>query len=533
MNINFFSVFRQVLLTGILMNVARTAKAQHIYIPNRSFPDYFTYHKPTNPAMPSGSDTAGNSTIFYLMTYLSGPTTETTRLGTMFLINTFRDDDTICACLTGHQMAGHFYPDVPQAGASFNKNIELYFNFLGEDSLSMFNGNQTSFNRTLSYSKSIITGGRLAGYYFNPNDIVGYPDIALVLIDKRQLLVNNIFTAPYTFANDAWTGGRLYNLHHTAGYPRRIQDYLSISDNSGSQWKMFAQYPYGIGHGGSGSPLIQNNSLTALDWYVRGVVSHAHFADTLKDAFTNNDVMCGPYIGVTRINTMQQEIKQHCWKNKTEAEILTGKLHQKPIVIDNTANTTLQNVTVSSAAAVASRSTYSGPLKKRILSSYMKAGQCVLNGFTLPTVYPGTTNGWNITIAAKEANLTDFEYWAADTAELNIETVRLAGVSTISGYTQAKPAIGQPADGQSYTGQLNVYPNPSSNGQFTIEWPQTTDVAPYTIQVFSADGRLIYERSVPGGNNYKLDLSRFSSGTYLLVLKNSMGKTIWSQPVVY
>jgi hypothetical protein len=65
---------------------------------------------------------------------------------------------------------------------------------------------------------------------------------------------------------------------------------------------------------------------------------------------------------------------------------------------------------------------------------------------------------------------------------------------------------------------LKIFPNPSSNGQFTIEWNTMEDRA-VTLEVFTVNGKLVYKTSVQtgtGGVRTPLDISSQSRGAYLL-----------------
>lgn len=118
-----------------------------------SFPGFFTYYDPANPNLPIGSDTTSNAILYYDRAIQSGGL----KHGTMFLINTFRDDDTVCVCMTGHQ-AVDFFPDGHATLAPFSGNFNVAMKYLGKDSLANINGYNYFINHTVSFSRNVATG---------------------------------------------------------------------------------------------------------------------------------------------------------------------------------------------------------------------------------------------------------------------------------------------------------------------------------------------------------------------------------------
>ncbi|MCB9014412.1 MAG: cadherin domain-containing protein [Lentimicrobiaceae bacterium] len=63
--------------------------------------------------------------------------------------------------------------------------------------------------------------------------------------------------------------------------------------------------------------------------------------------------------------------------------------------------------------------------------------------------------------------------------------------------------------------QYNVYPNPSSNGQFTVEFSSLTN--PAEIKVFDLSGRVVFSETSEQSNlKQAIDLSNMNTGMYLL-----------------
>ncbi|MCF6365122.1 MAG: T9SS type A sorting domain-containing protein [Bacteroidales bacterium] len=61
---------------------------------------------------------------------------------------------------------------------------------------------------------------------------------------------------------------------------------------------------------------------------------------------------------------------------------------------------------------------------------------------------------------------------------------------------------------------INIYPNPSSSGLFTIDTRNNTEIN--KIQVFNITGQNIFSSENNKGKNFKLDLSSFNSGIYFI-----------------
>lgn len=64
-----------------------------------------------------------------------------------------------------------------------------------------------------------------------------------------------------------------------------------------------------------------------------------------------------------------------------------------------------------------------------------------------------------------------------------------------------------------------IYPNPT-NGFFTINLDK--DAGSSTIKIFASNGSLIYVNKVQGRDLYKIDLSSFESGAYILSLEDQL-----------
>ena len=136
--------------------------------------------------------------------------------------------------------------------------------------------------------------------------------------------------------------------------------------------------------------------------------------------------------------------------------------------------------------------TGTGGLKYRLSSS----SSALNKGFVLP----GVTDSY----AGSAPDIGAYEY---------------GGTDWIPGY---KPVVSAPISisGEKIMPRLRVYPNPTS-GELYIETDQVINKG-YTLELFSAKGKLIKTECVEGGLKlHKLDISAIISGTYILRLVTS------------
>ena len=65
------------------------------------------------------------------------------------------------------------------------------------------------------------------------------------------------------------------------------------------------------------------------------------------------------------------------------------------------------------------------------------------------------------------------------------------------------------------TAGLKIFPNPSNNGKFFIEWNSSED-RKVTLELYSIKGQLVYKTNAQTGARITLDVSNLKHGTYLL-----------------
>ncbi|MEY2828672.1 MAG: hypothetical protein RIQ33_530 [Bacteroidota bacterium] len=73
--------------------------------------------------------------------------------------------------------------------------------------------------------------------------------------------------------------------------------------------------------------------------------------------------------------------------------------------------------------------------------------------------------------------------------------------------------------------QLKIYPNPTQTGQFTIDVNDVNN-SNAQLQISNYIGQILIEKQIQlhqNSNQFKIDLSNYSSGTYLVTVKTSIG----------
>jgi hypothetical protein len=509
--------------------ILQHAQAQPLNIPKGSYPEYFTYFTPGNDDFPLHADVASKGVVM-----LDGSVTDRVNHGTAFLIRTFRDDDQVCMCLTAHQV-----PDQVPIGSSFSFNKFLYQNYLGADSVV----EGLEFNSTTGYSRGYLSRATLVERI---DDSVNNKDIALLLINKH-MLIGPYVQLGYGFDSTAlWADGHSYAIGHPYGYPQRISDPLDIVNspiNTTSVNLLTTDVPYSTGPGGSGSPVLKRPENAGAPWYVRGVASTAVFApgDILSlsevDDYDDDQLQYSTDIEVNNISLLEQAIRKHCWKKVDSANISAGKLYKQFLAVDNPATPYSQSYTLSSASGV-STAAAANEQQGSLLASLLNANLCNISGFTLPTIYPGSTYPWVVTIAGKQVDVgTNFSYDALGNSELHLASVVIGNTVSVA----SKPIVKvidlsqQETDTDTVTAGFSVYPNPSSNGIFYISFPTAYEKKGYRIVVYSIDGRQIYKaEDIIGKKPYRLELGAQSHGSYLLgIYKLQSGEKVLSQTIIY
>ena len=511
----------------LLCAFTQQVQAQPMSVPQDSYPDYFTYYNPANADMPAGADVASKGIILL--------SNNVSLNSTAFLIWTLRNDNKVCMCLTGHQIDELHNNTVPGTGSSIFFNTEIYMDYLGKDSLIQTYGNSMHLNTATGMSKGYLDIAELVAYF---NDTASGRDIALVLVDKDKLPKASFSALGYDFNNGNlnWIGAQYYSIGHPYNYQQRIQKSLTITANDPYFVKAITYLPFAGGAGSSGSPLINHPSAPYASWSARGVLSYgvspfSYFSDPLFGnlfSFFN--------ARFTKIGVIENEIRRYCWRQNDSALISSSGNYKQPMLVSNVGSLSAysQNQTVTIASSIVSSSaafTQTLPGTASIKATYLKANVCNISGFTLPTTYPGGTNHWMVTIAAKQINLSpEFSYTALGSAELHLASVV---VSSSTARMAMSSGIGQQQVAHTTSAGITVYPNPSANGVFKISFPSAEEQ--YRLVVYSTDGRQVYAaESITGGNPYRLNISGLPRGAYVLAIyRRGAGEKLFGKTIVF
>ncbi|MCW3072336.1 MAG: hypothetical protein JWO44_2226 [Bacteroidetes bacterium] len=125
------------------------------------------------------------------------------------------------------------------------------------------------------------------------------------------------------------------------------------------------------------------------------------------------------------------------------------------------------------------------------------------DGILIYTAPPGAHNYFQFAAAGPGTYTCKFNYWGMPA----IYSITFSPATGISSLASDEPA-------------LSVYPNPSTNGIYTLN---TAVDESYTIRVVDISGRIVYELN---GNEQQitLDLSDYTPGFYSLVYTNANGR---------
>lgn len=328
--------------------------------------------------------------------------------------------------------------------------------------------------------------------------------------------LSNYTTLGYDFSNSNWTDNQYYSINHPYMFPQRIQDNFNITWLGTYSLKVETDLPFCSGRGSSGGPLVPRRTALSSSGAVRGVITggvHV-YPDSVYDRFAREYL---PYIYknyATKIGTIEREIKRHCWKNRDSSDIIRNGLQSRSVLVNNSAALAayFKELTITDVPGIEAAA-YSGN-KSRCTFSYVPGDQCNISAFTLPAVYPGSTDFWQVTVAVKEITVgADFSYTPAGQSELNLSTVIIDGGIAASLFRKADstPSVADKML-QEAAGEFKVYPNPSPDGTFHIALP---DTGPYSIAVFTIDGKKIYGNNCTE-NPFQLQLPKLARGNYVL-----------------
>jgi len=480
---------------------------QPVNLPVESRPDLFTYFNPAATNIPFEAVNVSKA-IIHLNSFIDEWTPSTGAKASAFLIRTFRDDNKICMCLTGHQIKELIPNGTPIVGNPVPFNSDIYMDYLGEDEIV----NGAHHNKTINFSKAFLSAVTLMAYY---GDVQGGKDAALVLIDKNQLPSALVGTLGYDFDDNNWANSTYYSIGHPNNYPQRIADDFVFQQDQGSSVQLSGQLPYAVGFGNSGSPLLTRPAAAAGS--VKGIFSQAsgyqNYLGHLKSDFSTNYFQYATTGYFTKLGVLETAIRNHCWKKADSAGIAANGSYRQTITVDNssTVNAYHRDFTLSSASSLtqSSSSLFSESSSDEEYSR-LNADNCSVGGFLLPTTYPGGNKPWRVTIAAQQVNVSpDFSYTASGNAELELSTVVVSATSTQTARLTDSQSNNIADKNNSL---FTVYPNPSTSGIYHIKLPANGE---FSVVVYSLGGSEIYRASC-NANPFTIQLPQTARGTYVL-----------------
>lgn len=522
------------ILAGVFA-FASPAKAQPPFSLLQSQPDLFTYYNPAATDNPGGSGIVSKGVIELQkqgdLPYFSSA----------FLIRTFRADNKICMCMSGHQISNLFsnISHNPVIGSAVHFNSDIYMNFLGRDSVAL----GRNYNKITGFTKGYLSTATLVGYY-DYNDENTIMDVALVLVDKAKLPAASLGMLGYDFSDNNWQVP-FYSIGHPQSYPQQISKNLTIDGNYSSYVSTATQLPYAMAPGSSGSPLLTQPQSETETSMVRGIFSGSPGTQTFDASLIIHPLFFGVYIYSTdrlwfsKIKLLETAIRKNCWYKTDSANISRTGTYMQSAIVDNSSSTNPYNTnasvrsTADLTAASSAVFTESTPTLK---TNRLHANICELGGFTLPAIYPGATMPWQIEVAAKQVNLAaDFNYTASDNSELELSTVVMGTAVTNTSRRLTDSETDADGNGSNRAGgPFTIYPNPSSSGIFTIasDGSLSADQAP-TAAVFAADGKKVYQSRIYPDRKNNIDLHQYARGTYFIMVNNKSGTVLLRGTIVY
>lgn len=514
-------------LVLVLILASRSGIAQPTNVLDESRPDLFTFFNPLAANIPAGSATASKGVIF-INSYNESLNRFTGTSGSAFLIWTNRDDNKICMCLTGHQIK-ELYPDSePIVGGTIRFNSNITTDYLGYDSLDG-GVNYTAVKK--GYATSFISTAQLVAYSFDP--AAGGVDMAMLLINPSDLTSSNPSLLGYDFRNVTSANEICYSLAYPLKYPQRILDSLRFVSSNDNVVEMSTRLPYGGAPGASGAPLITSFGSVSGFGTVKGIlargVNDVPFPSRIRGRSNTITASYALNSRYTKMSLLEPAIRRHCWKKTDSAAISLNNLYKQTVTVDNKDRTASYSHDfrlngVSNLTSV-SASVFSELSSDNLQLTRLNANLCNISGFTLPVNDPETNKPWLVTVAAKQIDVSGFEYTASGQAEMNLASIMIDIASSTQRLAQSEVQSEQIFQ----NGDFNLYPNPSPSGTFEVLSPATEN---FRIEVFTMDGRNVY-RSRTNGAVTHLELSNLSRGHYVLAIYNNQGKAVFKQVLIY
>jgi len=527
--------------TGFLLICSGIAAQESMQLtPEGAYAQYFKYYTPGITIVPDEIQNATSGVVAF-ESRIFDPVTNMlyNRSATGFFITTFRDDNKLCFCTAKHNL---FTGSAASPGTHFIRNG--YWKYFGRPTPSGNPYFTAEKNQVLSGYKSALFAELVSDI---PEDVV------LLLVDRESIPLQSYATLGYDFAATLPDTGRLLSLGHPQSMTMRIADSLvydpgnndpqyAFSNAGGIGFALKSNGNNNLSIGSSGSPALakSGNESRVVALQVQSNLNHQVGDDdyTERDLANKYPLLYGDRHRAIKIKLLEDAIKQHCWKNRTQQDIISSGDYKKTIMINNTAflgDHFSETQTVAGTAGVVA--TRNATYTTTHPGNSMVTGQSVtISG----SIDPGSSNSLQqIYVLAPRIDLVHtFDYTAGGTNVLELDPVVLE--KTLSAAARTASTVSETpltALSSSSASSLDVtaFPNPIVAGIVSVRVntgiPGLSSV--YTLQLFAPDGKTVFQNRIREGETNVIDVHGWHGGNYFAVIKDDEGNTLWHYTLVY
>jgi len=522
-------------VTGVLTLHYCNAQSTMTKMPEGAYDQYFKYYTPGVTTLPLSLQEVPKGVIGIEGGAHFG---SSGRLhpqgGTGFLIRTFRNDNKVCFCTAKHVLS-----EAQLIGDEFD--LDGYWKYYGRP-----NPNASQYNQVLTGYHSVFNGVVVS-------DID--EDAVLLLIDKEDIPVANYSMLGYDFAATLPRDAKVAAFHHPLGMTMRIADSLGsnplrdggdFDDANGTRFYTISPPERNFTSvGSSGAPLINRDPNNTS---VVGIVISGLFSPGMPDVTIDDDEYVGRDAniifdgeqGSVKIRMLEDAIRYHCWKNRTQQDLLSSGDYKKSLIVSNAAfldhygmmrtingTGSLQSLRDADYTADNPGSTLVTGLSISASGSIDPAGDLNLQKIYLKAPVVSCNNS--------------FSYTASGNQQLQINAVTLEPTSTTSrvlgdSSQTATDPLGYGVAQSDMPGlAVAVYPNPSPSGIFSVELHPAADgpQADYFLEVYANNGAMILREPVGIAQLHTFNISNQARGSYLLVFRDKKGNILLRKLLTY
>ncbi|WP_165836467.1 T9SS type A sorting domain-containing protein [Taibaiella soli] len=495
--------------------IAQDGPAELSNLPEGSYVKYFKYLNRNGQGMPPNATKSAKGVLAIEDMGLS----DDGATATAFLIHTNRSDGYICLLTAGHIIPA-LKPD-PHVGDVIP--IEVILNYFGRD--------DNGYSKTISGVSTIAVGHLVA--YQNPDD---GGDYAILTVDPRFFPVKTVSTLGYDLNYVPSASQYYYTLGHPHGMCMRIADSLHYESGGSTIIDLSSENNNNTGPGSSGGPLFTRNTTSGSDAVMALLIDYGEMAEETSGWIPENEIVgedrdleYDTQAGYVRLSAFANQIRTYAQQSGTSTFSVTDP-YLDPQDLDNTTNWNAFQLSASannlSGLDGVSNAAYTtqNPNEKLVRA----------NALMMNFEYQATAASQNLTTycLATQSNLeSGFSYTAASNTEFSVYSVVPESSTTTT--SRSVNSEEQTSDLSSATTAI-VYPNPSNTGIFITEVHGSIDVnANYLLEVFSSDGKQIYQSSFTSDLQKRIDIHEYASGTYFIIIRDSNGNVILRKPVIY